>query len=148
LDGWNQKFILLFLKRERFPLIIPLWRYFVSARTFLTVQRSMNVFGRLRPFYSQKSSETVRDGERSETFAKSCSQYGHGTFTFQKRKNYCNERWLFMWIFFIFSFKCLDLQYLKAFWNILGNKASNKAFYTLLVLRKDRKISLLFIYFV
>ena len=49
--------------------------------------RSMSVFDCLRP-YDQKSSGTVRGVGRSEMFAKSFSRYGHGTFTFQKRKNY------------------------------------------------------------
>jgi hypothetical protein len=83
-------------ERERFRLFVPK-RYYVPARTFLGVpdrsaftipdrfhdrfwpilnvsersmsvfDRFMSVFERLRPFYDQKSSETVRNGEERWT---------------------------------------------------------------------------------
>ena len=59
-------------ERERFPLFVPR-HYCVPTRTFRTVcmivsersmsefDRLMGVFDSLRPFYDQKSTETVRN---------------------------------------------------------------------------------------
>jgi len=89
--------------RERLPLFVPR-RYYVPARTFLYVPDRLGIFHERfcvfkTPFMARKTQKRSWNGQKQRGTLNAQEQLGTirnvckttFTFTFQKRKNYCNQ---------------------------------------------------------